>query len=215
MSGANLQTEGHVDVPSQSVKDLQELEASGSSPSCLPSLSPARRPPSSCPNTKNCLEIHVTLTEELGAVPPPSHSWVAPLWKICCVRHSMGEGLTMDEARGAAFLLTGTSTWVGKSAYLAADPMTIQESRWAIAQAVMDHQVKVRGTGHPCVNPLAQQSFRFDCPRGSLIKNASGDGGSDCQLLPCQPWGAEIAIDVGETKGLHHLSSPHLPQIVG
>ena len=26
---------------------------------------------------------------------------------------------------------------------------------------------------------------------------------------------AKIAIDVGETKGLHHLSSPHLPQIVG
>ena len=29
------------------------------------------------------------------------------------------------------------------------------------------------------------------------------------------PEGAEITIDVRETKGLHHLSSPHLPQIVG
>ena len=27
--------------------------------------------------------------------------------------------------------------------------------------------------------------------------------------------GAQIAIDVGETKGLHHLGSPHLPQIIG
>ena len=35
----------------------------------------------------------------------------------------MGEGLTMDKARDAAFLLTGAGTWVGKSAYLAADAM--------------------------------------------------------------------------------------------
>ena len=73
-SGVSLQTEGHMDVPSQSAKDLQELEALGSSPSHLPPWSPARRPPSSCPNIRHCLEIHVTLTEELGAVPPPSHS---------------------------------------------------------------------------------------------------------------------------------------------
>ena len=44
-----------------------------------------------------------------------------------------------DEARDAAFLLTGADMWVGKSAYLAADPMTMQEGRWAIAQAVTDH----------------------------------------------------------------------------
>ena len=29
----------------------------------------------------------------------------------------MGEGLKVDEARDAAFLLTGAGTWVGKSAY--------------------------------------------------------------------------------------------------
>ena len=34
-------------------------------------------------------------------------------------RHSMGEGLTADEARDATFLLTGAGMWVGKSAYLA------------------------------------------------------------------------------------------------
>ena len=54
-------------------------------------------------------------------------------------RCSMGEGLTVDEARDATFLLTGAGTWVGKLAYLAADPMTIQEGQWAIAQAVTDH----------------------------------------------------------------------------
>ena len=51
-------------------------------------------------------------------------------------RCSMGEGLTADEARDAAFLLTGTGTWVGKSAYLTTDPMTIQEGRRAISQAI-------------------------------------------------------------------------------
>ena len=91
----------------------------------------------------------MTLTEELGAVPPPSHSWMAPLMEdmlhdirtrltkavvtgpgravLFYGRHSMGEGLTADEARDATFLLTGAGMWVGKSAYLATDSMTIQE----------------------------------------------------------------------------------------
>ena len=51
----------------------------------------------------------------------------------------MGEGLTADKARDAAFLLTGAGTWVGKLAYLTVDPMTIQEGRRAIAQAISDH----------------------------------------------------------------------------
>ena len=78
MSRANLQVEGHADVPPQSAKVLQESEASGSSPSHLPSWdlywSLARRPLSSYLNTKHCVEICVTLAEELGAVPPPYHS---------------------------------------------------------------------------------------------------------------------------------------------
>ena len=190
MSGANLQMEVHADVPPQSTKDLQESEASDSSPSHSPSLSPARRLPSSCPNTKHCLEICVTLTEELGAVPPPSHSWTAPLMEdmlhdartglteavvigpgravLFYGRHSMGEGLMADKARDATFLLTGAGMWVGKLAYLTADPMTIQEGRQAIAEAVTDHQVKARGPGCPHVNLLAQQPFRFAPQEGCL-----------------------------------------------
>ena len=83
---------------------------------------------------KHCLEIHVTLTEELGAVPPPSHSWTAPLVEdmlhdirahltkavvtgpgravLFYGRCSMGEGLTADEARDATFLLTTAGTWL-------------------------------------------------------------------------------------------------------
>ena len=78
----------------------------------------------------------MTLTEELGAIPPPSHSWMALLVEdmlheartglpkavvtdpgraaLLYERHSMGEGLMADEARDAAFLLTGAGTWMGK-----------------------------------------------------------------------------------------------------
>ena len=148
-SGADLQIEGHAHVPSQSAKDPQQSEELGSSPSHLPSWSPAWRLPSSHPNMKHCIEIHVTLIEELGAVPPASHSWTAPLvedmlhdirislTKVVVMdpgrlvlfyrRHSMGGGLTTTEARDATFPLKGGGNLVGKSAYLAADPMTIQE----------------------------------------------------------------------------------------
>ena len=98
MSGASLQMEGHVDVPSQSAKDPWELGALGSSPSCLLSWSPARRPLSSHPNIRYCLKIHVTLTKEVGAVSPPSHSWMAPLLKD--MLHDVRTGLTKAVVTG-------------------------------------------------------------------------------------------------------------------
>ena len=63
-------------------------------------------------------------------------------------RCSLGEGLKVDEARYATFLLTGAGTWVGKSAYLTADPMMLQEGKRAITLAISDHGVKARGPGH-------------------------------------------------------------------
>ena len=59
-SGANLQADGHMEVPTQSAKDLLEWEEEDSSPSHLPSWSPAQRLPSSHPNMKYCLQIWVT-----------------------------------------------------------------------------------------------------------------------------------------------------------
>ena len=90
-------------------------------------------------------------------------------------RHSLGEGLKVDEVRDAAFLLTRAGTWVGKSAYLTADPMTIPEGKRAIAQAVSDNRVKARGLGHPHVNLLALQPFQFNAQRVSPPKDGSGD----------------------------------------
>ena len=111
MSGVNLQMEGHVDVPPQSAKDLQELEALDSSPSHLPSWSPAQRLLSSCPNTKHCLEIHVTLTEELGAVTPPSHSWMPPSWKTCYVMLGPDSPQQWLQAQVGQFFFMGDIQW--------------------------------------------------------------------------------------------------------
>ena len=96
----------------------------------------------------------------------------------------MGEGLTADEARDAALLLTGAGMWVGKSAYLTTDPVTIQEGRRAIAQAVLDNRVKAKGPRHPHVNLLAQQPFQFNVLRNSPLKDMPGDGSSDYQPSP-------------------------------
>ena len=153
----------------------------------------------------------MTLTEELGAIPPPSHSWMAPLVEdmlhkartglteavvtgpgravLFYGRCSMGEGLMADEARDATFLLTGAGTWVGKSAYFTAYPVTMQEGRRAIAQAVLDNRVKVRGPRCLSVNLLAQQLFQFNALRTSPPKDVSGDCSSDYPQSPHQPLG--------------------------
>ena len=104
-SEANLQMESNADVPPQSAKDLQESEALGSSPSHLPSWSLARRLLSSHPNTKHCLEICVTLTEELGAVPPHSHSWTAPFMEdmLHDARTGLTEAVVIGQSRAVLF----------------------------------------------------------------------------------------------------------------
>ena len=117
--------------------------------------SPVQRLPTGCLNANYCLSIQATLTDELGDVPPPSHAWTTPVIEdmlqetraglmeavvigpgraiLFYGRHSMGESLKADKARDVAFLLTGAGMWVGKLAYLTADPMTLQEGRRAIA----------------------------------------------------------------------------------
>ena len=151
----------------------------------------------------------MTLTDELGDVPPPPHAWTAPVVEdmlqearvglteavvigpgmaiLFYGRHSIGEGLKADEARDATFLLTGARTWVGKSAYLTTDPMTIQEGRRAIAKAISDNRVKARGLGCPWVNLLAQQPFKFNTPRTSPPRDVSIHYGSDDQQTSQQP----------------------------
>ena len=96
-------------------------------------------------------------------------------------------GLRADKAMDTTFLLTTAGTWVGKAAYLTANPMTIQEGTKAIVQAVSDNRVKVRGPGCLHINLLAQQPFHFNTQRTSPVKDVSRDCGSDYQRTPCQP----------------------------
>ena len=154
MSEANLQADGLVERPAQGAADWWETEEKESSPHNSLAWFPVQRLPAGHLNMNYCLEIRVTLTDDLGDTPPPSHTWTAPvvedmLWEVRAGlteavvigpgrailfygRHSMGEGLKADEARDATFLLTGAGTWVGKSAYLTTDPMTLQEGKRAI-----------------------------------------------------------------------------------
>ena len=145
----------------------------------------------------------MTLTDELGDTPPPLHAWMAPVVEdmlqearaglteavligpgraiLFYGKCSMGEVLKVDEARDAAFLLTGAGTWVGKSAYLTANPIMLQEGKRAITQAVLDHRVKARGPGCPRVNLPAPQPFWFNTsrtsPPGDALAHCSSDEG--------------------------------------
>ena len=85
-SEANLQVEGQAEKPVQGAADWRETEEEDGSPlPNSPMWSPVQRLPLGCLNTKHCLEIQVTLTDELGDVPPPPHAWTChQWWKICC-----------------------------------------------------------------------------------------------------------------------------------
>ena len=80
----------------------------------------------------------------------------------------MGEGLSPDESRDATFMLTGAGMWVGKPAYLPADPLNIQEGWREIAQVITECCIKVSGPEHLHMNPLTPQPFRFDQWEDSL-----------------------------------------------
>ena len=153
MTEANLQVDGLREEPAQRAADQQETEEEDSSPHNSPMWSPVQRPPTGHLNMNYCLSIQVTLTDELGDVPPPLHTWTTPVIEdmlretraglteavvigpgkaiLFYGSRSLGEGLKADKARDVAFLLTGAGTWVGKSVYLTADPMTLQEGKRA------------------------------------------------------------------------------------
>ena len=127
----------------------------------------------------------------------------------------MEEGLSLGEARDAAFMLTGEGMWVGKPAYLAADPLTVQEGWQTIAQAVADCQIRVRGARCPCINPLTPLALQFDHghnppQRVSQVMPMPTD--KHC-LSSLQRTG--IIIGVEEIRCHNSLNYPHLHQLGG
>ena len=171
MSGVNLQMVGHTPMSPRGQEGPEEMGASGRVPSHSPSRSLEISPSLDPPGTRYCLGIHMTLTDEIGAEPQPPHAWMTPLVEdmLCHGRTSLtevvvtgpgkavlfygrwsqGVGLSLGEARDASFTLTRAGTWIGKLAYLAADPLTIREGWQAIAQAITECQIEVRGPGCP------------------------------------------------------------------
>ena len=154
------------------------MEASGSTPSHLPSQFPARRLMPDCPETQYCLEIQFILTEGGGATPPPPHTWQAPVvedmlcdgksglteaivmgpgWTVLFYGRQSQEGLSLGEAQDAMFTLSGSISWVGKWAQLNANALSLWEGRWLIAQAITKWCVEASGPGHLSTSLL----FRF------------------------------------------------------
>ena len=202
MTEANLQMDGLQERPAQRAVDCHEMEEEDNSPHNSPMWSPVPRPPTGRLNMNYCLSIQATLTDKLGDVPPPPHAWMALVVEdmlqdtrtglteavvigpgkaiLFYGRRSMGEGLKVDKARDAAFLITGSGTWVGNLTYLTANPMTLLEGRKAISCTISDQGVKARGLGCPRVNPPAQQPFRFNAsrtpPPGGLLSQRDSDG---------------------------------------
>ena len=151
----------------------------------------------------------MTLTEETGPTLPSPHTWMVPLVEdMLCHgrtgltkavvmgpgravlfygRRSLGEGLSLGKVRDAAFTLTGAGTWVGKPAYLATNPLTIQEGQWTIAQAITDHQIQARGPEQPHLHPSTPQPFRFHHPGDSPQKDHPRDASFKHQPLPHRP----------------------------
>ena len=111
-----------------------------------------------------------------------------PGWAVLFYgRQSLGEDLSLGELKDATFMLTGAGTWVGKSAYLANDPLTIHEGQQAIAQAITECQIEARRPGQPCSHLSTPQPFIFHCSGDSPQKEHSGDAGFDHQPLPRRP----------------------------
>ena len=217
-------------------KGLEEKGASGSAPSHFPSQSPERWLSSGQPKTEYCLGIHVTLTKERRAEPLPPHTWIVPvvedmLWHsrtdltealviglgravLFYGRWSLGEGLSLGEARDVAFTLTGAGTWVGKSAHLADNPLTIQEGQWVITQAITKCQIEARGPGHPCSCPTTPQPFRFYCGDESSQEECIEDAGFDHQPPLHKAIARQGSWLMAKEPKASDTSPPHLPQIV-
>ena len=163
-SGVNIQTEGHTLTPPSGQKGPEDPEVFGSTPSCSPSQSPARKLTPDWPEIQYCLEIQVKSTEDGRVTPPPQHAWQAPVmedmvldgksslteaavtdpgWAILFYGWQLlGEGLNLGEAQDAAFMLSGAISWVGKQAQLSANPVSLGEGWQLIAQAITKGCIK-------------------------------------------------------------------------
>ena len=79
MTEANLQADSLEERPAQRVVHHCEMEEDDSSPHDSPTWFPIPRPPTGHPSMNYCLSIKAILTDELGDVLPPLHTWTVPV----------------------------------------------------------------------------------------------------------------------------------------
>ena len=150
----NIQTEGHTLTLTNGQNGQGNPEVFGSAPSHSPSWSLASKPKPDWPETQYCLEIHVVSTEDDKEVPPPCHTWQAPIvedmvwegrtglmeaivpgpeWDVLFYAWQSLGGLSLGEARDTVFTLSGIIAWVGKQVQLNAKPLSLGEGRQLFA----------------------------------------------------------------------------------
>ena len=132
-----IQTESHTITPPSSWNGPEDPEAFGSGPSHSSSWSPARKSTPDWPETRYCLEIQVTSTEDERAIPLLLHAWQTLIvedmvWEgkaglteaVVTGPHlailfygwwSLG-GLSLGKARDTTFTLSEATAWFGKQA---------------------------------------------------------------------------------------------------
>ena len=108
LTEANLQAEGLREEPAQRAADRWEMEEEDSSPHNLPTWSPVQRLPTGHLNTNYCLSIQVILTDELGEVPPPLHSWTTPV-----IEDMLRERLELDSQKQLLLVQVGQYSFMG------------------------------------------------------------------------------------------------------
>ena len=59
------------------------------------------------------------------------------------------------------FTLSGAISWVGKQAQLSANPASLGDCQWLIAQAIIEGHIEPRGPSHPHSMPPASTLFNF------------------------------------------------------
>ena len=181
---------GNTITPPNSWNGPKEMETSGSTLSCSPSQSLARRQRPDHPGTWYYLEIQVILTEDRGTTPPPPHAWQAPvmedmLWDgksglteavvmgpgqaiLFYGRQSLGEGLSLGKVCDTTFMLLGTISWVGKLAQLNTNVLILQEGWQLRVQTITKWHTEAIGLGHPCCHLPPFLPCRFHNHDGPL-----------------------------------------------
>ena len=106
------------------------------------------------------------------------------------VCQSLGEGLSLGEARDAMFTLSGVIAWVGKPAQLSTKPVSLGDGRWIIAQAIAEGNIELRGLATRIPFHLHQ------CHSVSVIKTCPHD-----QPMTCKTVGGSPAWALGRTVG--------------